>query len=501
MINKTDPWLLESISHSIMVREIPPSFPCYFVGRRVLDFLGYTHEEDFYHDLGESITGLIHPDDSEFVSKRVKEQLDTFGQYAIEYRVKRKDGSYIWIQDRGTKIVSPQKKPMIISTFYTLPQSNAAGIFDDSSLFSVCQSTHGIYVVEKDSHKLLYANKAMEDILASEGICNFLGQKCHCVLRHKSHPCDECIALLSPNTSDPQEIYLDFLSKYYSVISHSIEWRGAPAYVIYISDISKDKAARIELAKTKQKLTAAINHTGLVYWEYDILSNKAFFNTVSVEEYNLSEMLEDYPASLYAAGAIHPDSIECYNSLIQRVKEGAATVKADIKTINSNGDLVWKRVRFTTLFNDKGKPFWAIATAENINEFKDLESRFATVLEQNQIDTWMYDIGRHTIIQNHNTEAVYGINGAEIPNVPESLIAKNQCYYEDVEKFKEFYSKLHKGTPQVCTTVRLWDARTKSYVWKRCTYTILPSRSKKPVYALGSAVEVTDQMETKQKYE
>ncbi|MEG1579090.1 MAG: hypothetical protein RR336_10025, partial [Oscillospiraceae bacterium] len=209
----------------------------------------------------------------------------------------------------------------------------------------------------------------------------------------------------------------------------------------------------------------------------------------------MNEVLENYPASLYETGAIHPDSIAQYNALIQQVKNGAPTARADIKTIDAKSNPVWKRVRFTTLFNEHKQPFWAVATAES------MEHRFTTVLEQNHIDTWMYDLPRHTIIQNHNTERIYGIHGMKIPNVPESLIEKKQCHADDIEHFREFYRRLHQGETQVATTVRLWDIRTHSYIWKRCTYTMLPNRNEQPIYALGSAVDVTDQMVVKQKYE
>ncbi|MEG1896114.1 MAG: histidine kinase dimerization/phospho-acceptor domain-containing protein, partial [Oscillospiraceae bacterium] len=265
--------------------------------------------------------------------------------------------------------------------------------------------------------------------------------------------------------------------------------------------ISDEKRALLELAKTKEKLTAAITHTGLAYWEYDIRGKRAFLNDISTAEYSLDKVIENYPEALYQSGAIHPDSIGIYNGLVQAVQDGKPTVEAQVKTIDANGDIVWKKVKFTTMFDETDSPFWAIATAENINEYKNLENRFATVLEQNHIDTWMYDVERHTIIQNHNTEDIYGIHGLEIHNVPESLIEKGQCHSADIEKFREFYAELHGGASQVSTTVRLWDARRKSYIWKRCTYTILSSRVGAPAYALGSAVEVTDQMETKQKYE
>ncbi|MEG2783753.1 MAG: ATP-binding protein [Lachnospiraceae bacterium] len=363
------------------------------------------------------------------------------------------------------------------------------------------QSSHGIYVIEKASHKLLYANSAMEKIFASVNIENYLGEKCYCVLWKRDRPCKECFVSSIMKSGEPSEIYLDFLSKYYSVTTHATEWMGVPAYVIYLADISERNQTRFELSKTRKKLAAAIDHAGLAYWEFDIANSCAYLNATSVNEYTLEEVIENYPEGLYETGVIHPDSIALYNTLICAVKNGAPTAKADIKTIDAIGNVVWKRVRFTTLFNENNQPFWAIATAENIDEYKALEKRFATVLEQNKIETWLYDMPRHTIIQNHNTEEVYGIPNVEIPNVPESLIEKQRCYSQDVEQFREFYKKLHKGEPQVSTTVRLWDSRVQEYMWKRCTYTVLPNRTGDPVYALGSAVDVTDQMEVKQKYE
>ncbi|MEG0834495.1 MAG: ATP-binding protein [Christensenellaceae bacterium] len=373
---------------------------------------------------------------------------------------------------------------------------------DEARLYCeiVRQSTDGVYVVEQNSYKLLYANNAMEKIFADVGIHDYKGQICYDALRKRNEPCEYCFACHAACADEPRETYLDSLSKYYSVASRAIEWDGVPAYVIYLSDISEGKKFRYELDKTQKKLAAAIDHAGLAYWEYDIANNRAYLNPISTTEYTLDEVLENYPASLYETGVIHQDSIARYDSLLKAVKNGEPTARADIKTIDANGNLVWKRVRFTTLFDEKKHPFWAVATAESIDDYKTLEHRFTTVLEQNHIDTWMYDMPNHTIIQNYNTEDVYGIYGREITNVPESLIENKRCYSDDIEHFREFYRRLHQGETQVSATVRLWDIRTKSYIWKRCTYTMLPNRNGGSIYALGSAVDVNDQMDTKQKY-
>ncbi|MEG1973258.1 MAG: hypothetical protein RR315_08845, partial [Oscillospiraceae bacterium] len=94
----------------------------------------------------------------------------------------------------------------------------------------------GIYVVAQKSYKLLYANKEMEEIFANAGIYDYLGVPCYSAFKKLHKPCEECIISLSENMEKDPEIYLDFLSKYYSAISHPIKWHGIPANVIYLSD-------------------------------------------------------------------------------------------------------------------------------------------------------------------------------------------------------------------------------------------------------------------------
>ncbi|MEG1497455.1 MAG: PAS domain-containing protein [Clostridiales bacterium] len=741
MSNNYDNLLDEVISDSLIIRYMDTGFPYYYIGKKMLDYFGYDSEEEFKNTINGNMINCIHPDDIEFIINSMNKQLADAKKYTIEYRIRKKDGSYIWVQDRGKQVAIPDGKDFILSTYYDLSKQKEneelnkylidaipggisvcqgidrkiktisftvgvasllgyteeeyrehikddtlnviyeedrekilniiydenrenpvkttsvrcycqdgyvtwlqlsakiigekdgiplwyiilVGMSDESQLYYdiVHHSTNGVYVIEENSHKLLYANNEMEQILAKVNIHDFIGKKCYRALKNFDKPCEECIAYPSNNEGKGNEIYVDFLEKYYFVDSHAIKWRGVPSYVVYLSDISEEKKAnneitqiynnipgavfrckfdenwtvisandglfeflgytraefaamgnkmsavihphdlpevfsdisaqlgtgttsvkheqrvickdgtikwilingqllenkaegnffycvfvdiseqkraQFELNKTRKKLTAAIDHAGLAYWEYDILNNRAYLNSISTKEYPLNKVLENYPKSLYESGSIHQDSIELYDSLVEAIKHGQPTAMADIKTINANGDLIWKRTRFTAIFDEYGKAVWAVATAESINEYKELENRFATVLEQNKIDSWMYDIQEHTIIQNHNTEDIYGIHNMKIPNIPETLIEQKLCYPNDAEAFRDFYKKLHNGENQVSTTIRLWDARTEKYVWKRCTYTVLPNRDRKPIYALGSAVDVTDQVEVKQKY-
>ncbi|MEG0784889.1 MAG: PAS domain-containing protein [Christensenella sp.] len=243
----------KTISDNIIIRYIEPELSCQYIGKKMLDFFAYDSEEEFYCAVDGKIINFIHPDDINFVTKSINHQLVTFEQYTIEYRIRKKDGSYIWIQDRGKCIEAPDGKVLILCTYYDLLNQERMQISDESRLYEdiVNKSTCGIYVIEHESYKLLYVNNAMRKILANVEIYDYLEKPCYCVLRNRNHPCEECLASQLFNTGEPQEIYFDFLSKYYSVVSHSIEWRGTSAHVIYISDISEGK--KTDLNSQKQR--------------------------------------------------------------------------------------------------------------------------------------------------------------------------------------------------------------------------------------------------------
>ncbi|MEG2571323.1 MAG: hypothetical protein RSA70_07805, partial [Clostridia bacterium] len=132
--------------------------------------------------------------------------------------------------------------------------SDEAHLYCDIAL----RATNGVYVVEQKSHKLLYANNAMKEILADVGIHDFIGEKCYSALRNRDCKCDRCIACPYEHEGEEHEEYFDFLQKYYSVASHSIKWQGASACVIYLSDISDEKKANNEIRQIYDNIPGAV---------------------------------------------------------------------------------------------------------------------------------------------------------------------------------------------------------------------------------------------------
>lgn len=77
-------------------------------GEHILDFLsggclnlfGYKRHE-FKRTFGRKIFDVIYEEDRERVKREVNDQISKYNRFTVEYRIKRKDGSIIWLLDSG----------------------------------------------------------------------------------------------------------------------------------------------------------------------------------------------------------------------------------------------------------------------------------------------------------------------------------------------------------------------------------------------------------------
>lgn len=106
--------LNRSIPGGILGGYVAPGFPLYYVNERMLTYLGYTYEE-FVTDTKGLVMNGIHPDDLERVEQIASQAMEQDSEYEVRYRMKKKDGSYIWVSDIGKKVLDVNGKAACIS--------------------------------------------------------------------------------------------------------------------------------------------------------------------------------------------------------------------------------------------------------------------------------------------------------------------------------------------------------------------------------------------------
>lgn len=104
----------KNIPGGIMGGYVEPGFPLYYVNDRMLECLGYGYEE-----FTEAIEGLVvngmHPEDRDWVSKEVYSAFSAGKDYEVRYRMLKRDGSYIYVNDIGKQVETADGRKVCIS--------------------------------------------------------------------------------------------------------------------------------------------------------------------------------------------------------------------------------------------------------------------------------------------------------------------------------------------------------------------------------------------------
>lgn len=90
-------------------------YPLYAANERFLKMVGYHSYSEFDKDIQGLIINSIHPEDREYVYQMLQYSFEHSNQYEIQYRMKKKDGTYIWVYDIGKRTMDSNGKSAIIS--------------------------------------------------------------------------------------------------------------------------------------------------------------------------------------------------------------------------------------------------------------------------------------------------------------------------------------------------------------------------------------------------
>lgn len=94
---------------------IEEGFPLYIINDNMLEMAGYSSYDEFFKDIDGLIINSINEDDRQMVINVIDDSFSKSNQYEVQYRMKTKDGGYIWVYDIGRKTVAQDGRDAIIS--------------------------------------------------------------------------------------------------------------------------------------------------------------------------------------------------------------------------------------------------------------------------------------------------------------------------------------------------------------------------------------------------
>jgi PAS domain S-box-containing protein len=93
-----------------------------FATESSLRFHGY-HPDEILNTCGFD---RVHPDDRDAVSLKMKDVIETGAEKSAEYRIKRKDGTYLWVVATGSRVHNQAGEPELIVTHHDITERKRA---------------------------------------------------------------------------------------------------------------------------------------------------------------------------------------------------------------------------------------------------------------------------------------------------------------------------------------------------------------------------------------
>lgn len=606
--------LSSSIAGGVMGGYVEEGFPFYCINDKMLQYLGYEEETEFVSDNNGYIINCMHPDDREFVDQAVAEQLSHGDEYVVEYRMRKRDGSYIYVHDIGRVTTAEDGRQAIISVcrdisgqIYEKQQNESLiqavqggvaifrfradgfepvylshdigtligcdreecvkimgktfkdvlypqdlertvsamkmasetgktveityrikhkegfyvwttailkniqkeggeplihGIFlAASKQFELqdqilAESRVGVCVIDEETCELNLVNDAMFKIMNLKPV-DYAGKRCDEIFGAGKSPCEFCHADFGDHETLDWE--LPDLNKSVAVSVQKSSWMGRSVIIEYLTDITAEKQAQRQLAFSERRLAAAISHAGVQFWEYDMDHDTAYVYDFYKTERSAPLVIENFPEAFLESGRIHPDDRDKFRAIHQELKRGTADVVQEYRVRADDGEYRWMRVHYSNISDGNAVMSRAIATAEWIDAYKDLEERFLIAARQTGILVWTLDLNEKTTEVFQNDSFAEQIANS-FPSTEEKILSSSWIHPSDKELVKEKYEELYAGADNLSFLARM-KTKDGKFHWTQVVYSVIRTRSGVPVKAIGTAIDVNEHILLKERFE
>lgn len=457
MLQKRHELVVSTMAGGLLGGYIKPDFPFYFVSQQLLAYLGYDTEAEFVADIKGLIINGIHPEERERIKQEVEQQLGLGDKYAVDYRMKKKDGSYIWVHDIGQQTIDEQGNPVIISVCYDITQSR----IKQNRLEQVVHNVpSGICLYKWDGVRLhlLVASKQFAHMIGRE-IPEFSFQVMDKRIYANIHPADRAglqsasqRALETAGSCEyTYRIFNAKLQQYiwlYAQGNVVVEADGTRLIYVSYTDITEERLNAQRLSASERALDAATEQAGLWYWKYYPEKNQAYFNPRCMRDFNLPQILENYPEAWLDKNWIAPAYVKVYADAVAKIKAGATQVVFEAQVIFLDKITHWAEFRFTRIVDKESEEDTIICTGRLIDFEKDLLAKYE--LEKQKPSLGEQDLLIHGIfnldtglVVNHEASIRLGYDECYYTTMTEVIaaVAENIVGEKDKEEFLQLNNR------------------------------------------------------------
>ncbi|MBD0266582.1 MAG: PAS domain-containing protein, partial [Tolypothrix sp. Co-bin9] len=351
--------------------------------------LGYTQQEA--EPTQEWWQQVVHPDDLQRVNDEFKATLAEGNRYKIEYRVRHKDGHYVWLQDRGFVEQDGEGRVIrIVGISIDISDRKKTEADLQESIERIRLATTaanlGMWFWDLTTNELIWTSKCKELFgFAPDTTITYE------LFRNRLHPEDRQRTDEAVSCAVAQK--LDYNIEYRAVwTDNSVHWLAAKGRGFYdadgqpirmmgtIQDISDRKQAEETLRQSEENYRFLADTIPEMVWTRDAEGEATYVNQRWQEYTGLS--LEE-TAGYGWRKVLHPDDLEISAQLWTEALQNGTPYEAEHRYLRAaDGTYRWHLVRGLPIKDDQGRVVKWFGTCTDIHQQKQIDEERAQILER-----------------------------------------------------------------------------------------------------------------------
>jgi PAS domain-containing protein len=371
------------------------------------------------------------------------------------YRILHKTQGSVWVHATARLLGTLNGVPVLIVVFGSTTYEA------EEHAFLLSHSADSVYVVDRESRELLYAN---EPALRAWGKGDYSGLRCYEYVHGASQLCPWCsIPKMRHGETHQNACYDPACDRWFSIDCIEMNWHGRPAVAVYGADITERIRRQQSLELDKKSLDTIINNIPVGVGVCELQGEKIRSTSVNPQ---LTEML-GMTADAFAAPRadtltyVHPDDRAQLLENVHKGRQPGARIRFDFRFRRTLPEAYrWYHVEASTLKTADGATVFVCIT-DTTAEKQALEDRrnarrmYEAAVEEAQLVVWQYDLIHHRVTMADNEFTQYDYRKFGLPkvteNAPEALVP--YIAEADQEKFLAMYRAVAAGEPKASCEV------------------------------------------------
>ena len=244
--------------------------------KRKAQMLGYPVEQFSHYS---DFTQLVHPDDYQPIMQAMRDLISGINkQYEVDYRIRTRDGEYLWFHDIGTisDYASDGSPSKVTGLVINITGRKRAEVqlqeSEEKYRILVEKAKEGIIIAQDGV--FAFANGRMDEIfgvpagdLVGRPFKDFIWPEDRelVISNYRKRISGEDVS----ETYDFRVIDAEGRIIWVSISAALIQWKGKPATLNMLTDISQRKLAETKLIESKARFDELAEQNNTVVWEVD----------------------------------------------------------------------------------------------------------------------------------------------------------------------------------------------------------------------------------------